>query len=204
MMLRTILIGVGALALATSAIAAGNATAGKSKAQACAGCHGVDGNAPGAFPKLAGQHAGYLADQLRNFKTGKRKDPIMTQQAANLKDQDIDDLAAFFASNKIALGGVDKDKKVLGERVYRGGVENKSVPACMACHGPTGAGNPGAKYPALSGQNVAYVESTMKAFREGRRGGDEKDVTGKIMKEVAARMTDTEIAAVASYVSGLH
>lgn len=127
----------------------------------------------------------------------------MTTQVANLNDKDMENLAAYYASQKVTLGGVEPAKKELGERVYRGGVENKGVPACMACHGPNGAGNLPAKYPALSGQHASYVEATMKAFREGRRGFDDKDDSGKIMRKIAERMSDTEIAAVASYVSGL-
>ncbi|MBI3560925.1 MAG: cytochrome c4 [Gammaproteobacteria bacterium] len=192
------------LSVAANAGAVGNAATGKIKAQACAACHGVDGNASATFPKLAGQHSSYIALQLHNFKLGIRKDPIMTQQVANLKDQDIEDLAAYFSSNKVSLGGVEKDKKNLGERVYRGGIEQKAVPACMGCHGPTGVGNAPAKFPSLSGQNPAYVEKTMKDFRVSIRGGEDKDNNGKIMRDIASRMSDEEIAAVASYVSGLH
>lgn len=204
MRLHGIVIGMWALGLAFSASAAGTATDGKSKAQVCMGCHGPEGNGVGTFPKLAGQHASYIAQQLHNFKSGLRKDPIMTAQVANLKDQDMEDLAAFFSANKVSLGGVEKTKKELGERIYRGGNQAKSVPACMGCHGPTGAGNAPAKFPSLSGQTPAYVEKTMKDFHDGRRGNEDKDSNGKIMRDIAARMSDAEIAAVASYVSGLH
>jgi len=204
MRLQGIVIGIWALGFALSAAAADPAAAGKSKAQVCMSCHGTDGNAAGTFPKLAGQHASYIAQQLRNFKSGLRKDPIMTQQVANLKDQDMEDLAAFFSANKVILGGVEKDKKDLGERLYRGGNESKGVPACMACHGPSGIGNAPAKFPSLSGQNTVYVDKTMKDFRDSRRGGEDKDTNGKIMHDIAARMNDAEIAAVASYVAGLH
>ena len=203
-MMKLMVVTVWVLGIAYSAVAA-DAAVGKGKSQACVGCHGADGNSlVGTFPKLAGQHESYLATQLHNFQTGKRKDPIMTTQVANLNDKDMENLAAYYASQKVALGGVDASQKVLGERVYRGGVENKGVPACMACHGPNGAGNLPAKYPALNGQHATYVEATMKAFREGRRGFDEKDDNGKIMRKIAERMSDAEIAAVASYVSGLH
>ena len=204
MKLRSVVIGMWALGYALTVLAADPAAAGKSKAQVCMSCHGPDGNAAGTFPKLAGQHASYIALQLHNFHNGVRKDPIMTQQAANLKDQDIEELAAFFSANKVILGGVEKDKLALGERLYRGGNESKGVPACMGCHGPTGVGNAPAKFPSLSGQNPAYVDKTMKDFRDSRRGGEEKDTNGKIMHDIAARMNDAEIAAVASYVSGLH
>ena len=205
MMLRRFVIGVGVLGLSCAAFAAGNAAAGKSATQVCAGCHGADGNAMiPVNPKLAGQHASYIEQQLRNFRSGIRKDPVMTGMAAGIKEQDIANIAAYFASNKVTMGGVEKDKMVLGERVYRGGIDTKGVPACMGCHGPTGAGNAPAKFPSLSGQNPAYVEKTMKDFRDSKRGGDEKDSTGKIMRDIAARMSDGEIASVASYVSGLH
>ncbi len=203
-MIKQLVMGIWALGFACTAVAA-DATAGKGKSQACVGCHGADGNSlVGTFPKLAGQHQDYLVAQLRNFKAGKRKDPIMTTQVANLDVKDMEDIAAYYASQKVSLGGVEPAKKELGERVYRGGVENKGVPACMACHGPNGTGNLPAKYPALSGQHASYIETTMKAFREGRRGFDDKDDSGKIMRKIAERMSDTEIAAVASYVSGLH
>ena len=203
-MMKQLVMSVWALGFACTAVAA-DIAAGKGKTQACVGCHGVDGNSVvGTFPKLAGQHPDYLAAQLQNFKTGKRKDPIMVTQVANLNDKDMENIAAYYASQKVTLAGVEPNKKALGERVYRGGVESKGVPACMACHGPNGVGNPPANYPALSGQHAGYIEATMKAYREGRRGFDEKDANGKIMRKIAERMSDAEIAAVASYVSGLH
>jgi len=188
------------------AVAAGNADAGHSKSQVCAGCHGVDGNAAiPNYPKLAGQHADYLVRQLTYFKSGLRKDPIMPAQVANLQAQDIEDVAAYFSSQKVSVGAAtDKAKREMGERIYRGGNETKSIAACMACHSPNGAGNMPAKFPALSGQNADYISKTMRDFRSAARGFDDKDDAGKIMRTIAKKMSDAEIDAVAHYISGLH
>jgi cytochrome c553 len=204
-MLR-IFASVVALAMAMPAVAAGNADAGRSKSQVCAGCHGVDGNAAiPNYPKLAGQHASYLVKQLSDFKAGKRKDPIMSAQVVNLQPQDMEDIAAYFNSQSVKIGAAsDKAKRELGERIYRGGNETKGVAACMACHGPNGAGNPPAKFPALSGQNADYVSKTMRDLRDGNRGFDDKDDAGKTMRIIAKKMSDAEIDAVAHYISGLH
>lgn len=205
MMLRTF-ASVIVLAIAMPAVAAGNADAGRSSSQVCAGCHGVDGNAAiPNYPKLAGQHAGYLVKQMSDFKSGKRKDPIMTAQVANLKTQDMQDIAAYFNSQQVKVGAAtDQAKREFGERIYRGGIESKAVAACMSCHSPNGAGNPAAKFPALSSQNADYTSKTMKDFRDGNRGFDDKDDAGKTMRIIAKKMSDAEIDAVAHYISGLH
>lgn len=204
MMLRTI-VSILALTL-TLPVFAGNVDAGRSKSQACAGCHGVDGNATiPNYPKLAGQHVGYLVKQMADFKSGKRKDPIMSAQVANLQSKDMEDIAAYFNAQSKTVGAApDQAKRKLGERIYRGGIEAKGVSACMACHSPNGAGNPPAKFPALGGQNEAYTSKTMKDFRDGNRGFDDKDDAGKIMRAIAKKMNDAEIEAVAHYISGLH
>lgn len=205
-MIKTIAISLIAIVLANPALAAGDAKAGSSKAQVCAGCHGPDGNAAiPNYPKLAGQHAGYLNKQLQDFKSGKRQNAIMSAQVANLKPQDMEDLAAYYAGQKRSLGAAsDAAMREMGERLYRGGNETKAIPACMACHSPNGSGNPPANYPALSGQNADYVTQTMTDFRAGNRGADPKDSAGKIMRDIAKRMNDAEIKAVAHYISGLH
>ena len=130
--------------LALPVIAAGDAAAGRSISQPCAGCHGVDGNAAiPNYPKLAGQHANYLVKQMQAFKSGMRDDAIMKGQVASLNDKAMQDLAAYFGSNKVSIGVAgDKAKRELGERLYRGGNSNKGITACMACHSPNGAGNP--------------------------------------------------------------
>lgn len=182
--------------------AAGDAAAGKTKSATCAACHGVDGNgspANAAWPKLAGQHPAYIQKQLADFKAGKRQDPTMTAMAMPLSEEDAADLAAYFSSQKKAAGSAAEDKIAAGERIYRGGNPATGVAACMACHGPTGSGNPVANYPAIASQNAAYVEKALKDFRAGTRSND----AAKMMRGVAAKMTDDEIVAVAQYVQGL-
>jgi len=182
--------------------AAGNAEAGKTKAQVCFSCHGMngDGNTNPPWPALAGQHAAYIAKQLGDFKSGARMEPLMIAQVASLTDEDMADLAAFFASQKVKTGAADESGSTLGEKLYRGGNKASGVAACMACHGPTGAGNPAAKFPHLSGQNTPYVVKALNDFRSGARKND----AGNMMGGVAAKMTDKEIAAVAAFITGLH
>ncbi len=180
----------------------GDATAGQAKTATCAACHGMDGNSAAAqYPKLAGQHAGYIARQLGMFKSGKRPNPIMIGMAAPLSEQDMRDIGAYFAS-KTSLPGVADAKLVpVGEAYYRSGDAKDGVPACMACHGPDGRGNPGSEYPQLAGQHADYVALRLKAFRDGSAGGDDRT---KIMEAIAKKLNDAEIAALASYVEGLH
>ena len=182
--------------------AAGNAEAGKAKAQVCLSCHGPDGNGSvnAAWPALAGQHASYISKQLADFKSGARVEPLMIAQVANLSEQDMADFGAYFAAQKAPAGKADKDKVAAGEKLFRAGNKTTGVAACMACHGPSGAGNPSAKYPALQGQNAAYTVKTLKDFRSAARAND----PGKMMQGVTENMTDAEIEAVASYISGLH
>ncbi|VAX11097.1 Cytochrome c4 [hydrothermal vent metagenome] len=182
--------------------AAGNAEAGKTKAQVCFSCHGMngDGNTNPPWPALAGQHASYIAKQLADFKSGSRMEPLMIAQVASLSEADMADLAAFFASQKVKTGKGDESKAELGGKLYRGGNKATGVAACMACHGPTGAGNPAAKFPLLSGQNTAYVVKALNDFRSGSRKND----TGNMMRGVAAKMTDKEIEAVSAFITGLH
>ncbi|HET8701975.1 MAG TPA: c-type cytochrome [Nitrococcus sp.] len=191
-----------ALSLAAMAFEGGNPQAGKQKAAVCAGCHGADGNSPsGQFPNLAGQHASYLYEQLRLFKSGQRKNPIMQPQAAGLSDQDMKNLAAYFSSQTMQVGAADKALVEQGEHLFRGGVPDKDIPACAGCHGPAGMGNPPAKYPRISGQKAQYLAQQLQDYRAGKRGNYPK---GKIMQGVAARLTDKQIKAVASFLSGLH
>ena len=182
--------------------AAGDAAAGKTKSMACAACHNADGNSMvPTFPKLAGQHAEYIAKQLADFKSGERKDPTMTGMAAPLSEQDMADLAAFYASNTGSIGSAgDTEKAAIGKQIYLGGDKAKGISACMACHGPSGAGNPGAKFPALSGQHSTYVIKALKDFRSGARAND----PAKMMRDIAAKMSDSDIEAVAEYIAGLH
>jgi len=202
-MMKRIAISLIAMAFVLPVYAAGSAKAGNSKSQVCAGCHGIDGNAviPN-YPKLAGQHTGYMVKQLQAFKTRNRKNVIMEGQAAALKTEDMEDIAAYYASQTVKAGAAsDKAMREMGERIYRGGNETKSVAACMGCHGPTGTGNPAANFPSLAGQNADYITQSMKDFRSNARGSDD---AGKIMRSIAKRMSDDEMKAVAHYISGLH
>ncbi len=184
------------------ATAAGDAAAGKAKSGTCAGCHGMDGNSANPeWPNLAGQHAKYLEKQLKDFKAGTdRSNPTMAGMVAALSEADMADLAAYFSSLPRKVGAADKSLVELGQKIYRGGNPATGVAACIGCHGPTGAGNPAANFPALSGQHAKYVENQLKAFRSGQRKND----AGKMMRSIASKMTDEEIKAVASYVQGLH
>lgn len=185
---------------AAPAGAAGDAAAGKAKAMACASCHGADGNSANPeWPSLAGQHAKYLAKQLANFKAGDRNNALMSPMAAPLSEQDIADIAAFFESQALKGGQADPALVDAGEKLYRGGNATSGVAACMACHGPNGMGNPQANFPRLSGQHAAYTVLQLKAFRTGERAND----AGNMMRNIAARMTDAEMQAVASYMEGL-
>lgn len=189
------------LAGVSTAFAGGDPVAGKAKATLCFGCHGADGNSSNPdWPSLAAQGAPYIAKQVADFKSGARKDPTMSAMAAQLQDADLDDVAAYFASNKRNLAGADKDKVAMGEKIYRAGIADKGVAACASCHGPTGIGNPAAKFPALSGQHAKYTTKALNDFRSGARSNDPQ----KMMQTVAAKLSDKEIDAVASYVAGLH
>lgn len=186
----------------TSAQAAGDAAAGQAKAAVCAACHGMDGNSPAnpVWPKLAGQHPAYMQKQIADFKSGARKDDTMTAMAMPLSDQDTADLAAYFSGQALVVGSVNAEKAALGKKIYEAGLADKGISACMACHGPSGAGNPGAKFPTLSGQHAPYVTKALKDFRSGARSND----LNKMMRDIAIKMTDSEIEAVAEYITGLH
>ena len=199
MLMATVLMS--ALGFTAGASAAGDVDAGKKKSAVCAGCHGADGNSPSdMFPKIAGQNASYIVKQLADMKTGKRDNPVMAPIVANLSQQDMEDLAAYFASQKATPGAVSEELKAAGEKIYRGGNKETGVPACMACHGPTGAGMAAAKWPALAYQYPAYVEKQLHAFASGDRHND----PNHMMRDISSRMSDKEIKAVAAYVSGLH
>jgi cytochrome c553 len=181
----------------------GDANAGQAKAAVCAACHGMDGNpAQSQYPKLAGQQEDYTARQLELFKEKKRDNVIMQGFAAPLQPQDMHDLGAFFATKTSLPGVADSGLVQRGEVLYRGGDNKLSVPACMACHGPDGRGNPGAGYPQLAGQYGDYIGAKLKDFRDQKSFGD--DDRAKIMPLVAKGLSDTDIASLASYVEGLH
>jgi cytochrome c553 len=186
------------------AFAAGDAAAGQAKSAICAACHGADGNSvvPN-WPKIAGQHEQYLVRQVALIKSGARVVPEMAGIVPGLTDQDMADLAAWFASRESAGGVADEAKLVLGERIFRAGNAESGVPACMACHGPAGEGNPLAVYPAVAGQHAVYTANMLTRFRAGENWG-ENDAASQVMNGVAAGLSDEEIAAVASYIQGLY
>ena len=193
------LISVSAFASETKAPAKPDLAKGAEKAtQVCAACHTADGSRGSpANPILQGQHTEYLVKQLAEFKAGKRANPIMSGMVAALTEDDMKNIAAFYNS-KTAEPGFAKDKALvaLGEKIYRGGIAAKQVPACAGCHSPTGAGIP-AQYPRVAGQHADYAEAQLVAFRSGARGNSAQ------MAAIAARMSDKEIKAVADYVAGL-
>ena len=206
---RLLAVVVGALA-AQSVLAQGVIKGDPAKAQqivnqVCAACHAADGNsAIPVNPSLAGQHPEYIYKQLMNFKPqggkpAERNNGIMAGMVANLSEDDMKNLAAYFASQK-AKPGVARDAKLVkqGEAIYRGGVAAKGVPACASCHAPNGAGMP-AQFPRLAGQHAEYTSGQLKAFRAGQRAND----AAQMMRGVAAKLSDQEIAAVSEYISGL-
>ena len=185
-----------------TSMAAGDPAAGKEKSASCAACHGADGNSVNPeWPKLAGQHAGYIVKQLTYFKDGERVNETMKGMASNLTEQDREDLAAYFSSQKVKIGVADPSLVELGQKIYRSGNASSGIAPCMGCHGPNGAGNPAANYPALRGQNAKYVENQLRGFASGQR---QNENAKKMMQILASRMTDREIRAVASYIQGLH
>lgn len=186
---------------ATTAFAQASAQAGQEKAAVCGACHGPTGNESPLpnTPKLGGQGERYLLKQLQEIKGGIRVVPQMAGILDPMGDQDLANLAAWFSSQTAPQGAVDPARLELGERLFRAGDAAIGVAACSACHAPNGAGNHAAGYPALSGQDPAYTELQLKAFRDGARAND----AAEVMRTTAARLNDAEIAALASYVSGL-
>ena len=186
-------------AAAAPAAAKPDLTQGSAKfAAVCAACHGADGNSgTPANPKLAQQHPEYLVKQLQEFKSGKRPSPIMQGFASQLSDADMKNIAYWAGSQKSKTGfAKDKELVALGERIYRGGIGDRQVAACAGCHSPNGAGVP-SQYPRLSGQHADYTTAQLTAFRDGARKNSVQ------MTQIAARLNDREIRAVADYIAGL-
>jgi cytochrome c553 len=185
-------------------LAEGDASAGQAKSAICAACHGADGNSmvPN-WPTLAGQHEQYLVRQVSLIQSGARPVPEMIGIVTSLTPQDIADIAAWYSGQTIVGGVADQAQIELGERLFRAGNRESGVPACMACHGPAGEGNPLAGYPALAGQHAVYTGNMLTRFRNGENWG-EGDASSQVMNGVAAELTDAEIAAVASYIQGLY
>jgi cytochrome c553 len=210
--IRNAALVLGLVATTQFAQAAGDAAAGQQKAAACAACHGADGNSPApTFPKIAGLGEKYLAKQLADIKSGARSVPQMIGQLDNFSEQDLADIAAYYAGQQIQLAGSEPlsvmlnngdnvDGLMLGRKIFRAGNPETGVPACMGCHSPTGKGNSPAGYPRLSGQYAQYVETQLKAFREGARANDGDT---RPMRTAARQLSDAEIKALANYVAGL-
>lgn len=202
------------LALSSTQIyAAGDASAGQAKAATCVACHGVNGNATvPSFPKLAGQSERYLLKQLREFKSGARVNGMMAGMVAPLNDQDMQNIAAYYAKQNLTQGVAKKAANIeLGQKIYRGGNKSTGVAACIACHGPQGKGVPSAGFPVLASQHAAYTASQLKLFRQHSfnvQTGEAKpsranDYEG-MMTNVTKNMTTEEIEAVSEYIAGLH
>lgn len=182
--------------------AAGDAAAGQGKVVMCGACHGPDGNslAPN-FPKLAGQGERYLLKQLNDIKSGNRQVVEMTGLLNNLSEQDLADIAAYYASQKMSVGAADPQLVARGEALFRGGKLEEGMPACTGCHSPNGAGLDAAGFPQLGGQHAGYVAKQLTDFREGNRTNDGDSM---IMRAIAAKLSNKDIAAVSSFVQGLH
>ncbi len=180
----------------------GDAEAGKAKAVTCAACHGAAGNSmTPLWPNIAGQSAKYIQEQLQAFKTGLRVNPLMTSQAMLLSDADMADLAVYYESLPAAAQAIaNPDLLARGQALYRGGDAEEGIPACIACHGPSGRGNPAVPYPALNGQHAAYTAKTLNDYASGDR---KSDGLTKIMRHISERLSAEDIQALASYVQGL-
>jgi cytochrome c553 len=184
----------------TTALSAGNVEGGATKAVTCQACHGANGNSVNPeWPSLAGLGADYIAEQLKNFKDGKRANPVMMPMAASLSPQDMEDLGAYF--DGLVNTGLEADPSLwrAGEKLYRGGDSVRGIPACMACHGPTGKGNSAAKFPALRGQQPVYVVKQLNDYASGTRA---TGLNG-IMQTIAKRLTPDDVKNLAAYVQGI-
>ncbi len=180
--------------------AAGDPVAGQSKAAVCTACHGVDGNSvTAAWPKIAGQHEEYIYKQLIDFKSGNRDNPQMTPIVATMNDEDLSDVAAYFSSQKAQPGFAAPENLLTAERMYRVGDPGSGLASCSACHGPNGSGNPAAKFPALSGQHAEYTIATLKAYKSEDRNND----PNSIMRNIASKLTNSDIDIIANYLQGL-
>lgn len=197
-----------AIGLSCSVQAKGDAEAGKAKSVTCAACHGVDGNSNiDINPKIAGQHAKYLAKQLREFKLagqtgGKegRNNAVMIGMAMPLSEQDMLDLAAYFASQEMSEGSTPEDVVAQGEALYRGGDLARGITSCSACHGPRGNGSAQSGFPDISGQHPAYIKAQLEMFRSGDRNND----LNGMMRDIAVKLTDEDIEILSQYLAGLH
>ncbi len=179
----------------------GDAAKGEAKAATCMACHGPKGNSNNPeWPSLAGQGAVYLKTSLEAFRSGQRKNVLMNAQATNLSDEDIADLAAYYAAQTAKPGVASEASVAVAEPLYRAGDAERGIAACAGCHGPNGAGNPAAGYPHVAGQQSTYSAIALRAYRAGERSMTHN---GQMMTAVAQHLTDEEIEALASYLTGL-
>ncbi len=196
-----IIIAFALAAIVTTASADGDPAAGKEKSATCAACHGADGNSANPeWPKLAAQHAPYLYKQLMEFKSDKRENAVMKGMVLALSEQDMKDLAAFYATQSASGGFVDEALIDAGRRLFHGGNARTGVPACMGCHGPAGGGDPRAGFPRLAGQHSAYIALQLDNFRNEVRVNDYQ----RMMHEIAVKLSPAEVQAVSAYINGLY
>ncbi len=179
----------------------GDAEKGKALANTCMACHGADGNSPiSMYPKIAGQGKPYLVKQIMDIRDGRREALPMAPFVSELSDHDILDLATYFSQQTLKPGVAKKEMLKLGQRIYRAGIAEKKIPACLACHGPSGKGIDLAKFPMLAGQHSEYISTQLTLFSDNKRANDGDT---KIMRNIANRMHASEIKAVANYIQGL-
>lgn len=201
-----LLLGAAQLASAAAPMPEGDASAGEAETAICAACHGADGNSAAPnFPKLAGQGERYLFKQLVDIRDGARPVPTMAGQLDGKSDQQLADMAAFYADQSITGSQTDPELLELGEKVYRAGVADRKVAACTACHSPTGQGNAPAGYPRLAGQHPEYIAAQLRAYQQGYEDpeGRTNDGDTRVMRSNAFGLSNMEIEAVSSYAAGL-
>lgn len=186
------------ISISANTYAAGDIEAGKLKSQACQACHGPDGNSfTPIWPNLASQLQPYLMKQIHDFQSGQRKDDTMSPMVAGLTDADLLDITAYFAAQSVKTDSAEASAS--GKRLYMGGNSYSKLPACASCHGPSGTGNGPGLIPALAGQKAGYTAKTLNDFKSGARANDHNN----IMREIAAKMSDSEIQAVSAYIAGI-
>lgn len=180
----------------------GSVDEGRAKSATCAACHGADGNSVTAeWPSLAGQHPAYIVEQLQAYKNGERQDPGMVGFASTLSEEDMWDIAAFYSAQTLTPKGAAPDLVTRGQEIYRGGIAERGIPACIACHGPAGDGNYMAAYPRIGGQHSTYMLNTMREYAAGTRRSDTE--YNQMMRNIAELLLEDELQAVTSYVQGL-
>jgi cytochrome c553 len=195
-------LGISVMAQAAGTAVVGDATAGQGKVAVCGACHGADGNSlVPTFPKLAGQGERYLLKQLHDIKAGNRPVVAMTGMLDSLSEQDLADIAAYFASQQMSVGAADPALVARGQALFSGGKLEQGMPACTGCHSPTGAGNAAAGFPKIGGQHAEYIALQLTHFREGERTNDGDT---KIMRSIAEKLSNKDISALSSYIQGLH